>query len=79
MVVLQFFGAISRKSNLTCKYSSSFWEAVPVPTLSTVVNAGTKLEILATNELNESTLSTPAISAGKLFIRTDGNLYCVGK
>ena len=44
-----------------------------------VVKAATKLEILATNELNESTLSTPAISGGKLFIRTDGNLYCVGK
>ncbi len=42
-----------------------------------VVKAGAKLEVLATNELNEATLSTPAISAGRLFVRTDGHLYCV--
>lgn len=44
-----------------------------------VVKASSKLEILATNELNESTLSTPAISGGQLFIHTDGHLYCVKK
>jgi outer membrane protein assembly factor BamB len=44
-----------------------------------VVKAAPKLEILATNELKEATLSTPAISDGWLFIRTERNLYCVGK
>jgi outer membrane protein assembly factor BamB len=45
----------------------------------TVVTAAPKLEVLATNELNEPTLSTPAIGDHKLFIRTEGHLYCVIK
>ena len=44
-----------------------------------VVKAATKLEILSTNELNEATLCTPAISGGKFFLRTEGGLYCVSK
>ncbi|HXJ61283.1 MAG TPA: PQQ-binding-like beta-propeller repeat protein [Verrucomicrobiae bacterium] len=43
----------------------------------TVVKASPKLEILATNSLNETTLSTPAISGGKLFLKTEEKLYCV--
>jgi hypothetical protein len=43
----------------------------------TVVRAADKLEILAKNEFNEPTLSTPAISNGALFIRTEASLYCV--
>jgi len=35
--------------------------------------------VLATNKLNEATLATPAISSGKIFIRTDVHLYCVAK
>ena len=38
---------------------------------------GPKLQVLATNELNEATLSTPAISDHRLFIRTDEHLYCI--
>ena len=44
-----------------------------------VVKAAPKLEVLATNELKEATLSTPAISGGHLFIRTERGLYCVGR
>lgn len=44
-----------------------------------VVKASNKLEVLSTNQLNEATLSTPAISRHQIFLRTDGNLYCVGK
>lgn len=44
-----------------------------------VTKASGKLEILATNELRENTLSSPAISHGQLFLRTDNFLYCVGK
>ena len=43
----------------------------------TVVKAAPRLEILATNDLKETTLSTPAISHGQLFVRTQGHLYCV--
>ena len=42
-----------------------------------VVKAGPQLEILATNQLKEATLSTPSISRGGLFVRTDEKLYCV--
>ena len=44
-----------------------------------VVKAGSKFEVLATNDLHEATLCTPAISRARIFLRTEGNLYCVGK
>ena len=36
-------------------------------------------EILATNELGETTNSTPAIADGELFLRTHEALYCIGE
>jgi len=42
----------------------------------TVVKATPTFEVLATNRLNQATLSTPAISHGALFVRTEGYLYC---
>ncbi|MDB6032953.1 MAG: hypothetical protein JWM16_3291 [Verrucomicrobiales bacterium] len=45
----------------------------------TVVKAGDKFEVLSKNDLNESTLTTPAISRGQIFLRTDKGLYCVGR
>jgi outer membrane protein assembly factor BamB len=36
-----------------------------------------KLEVLATNELDEKTNSTPAVSGGELFLRTHDHLYCI--
>lgn len=36
-------------------------------------------EILATNDLGEETLGTPAIANGFIFIRTDKALYAIGK
>jgi len=44
-----------------------------------VVKASSKLEILATNQFNEATLSSPAVADNQLFIRTESNLYCIGK
>jgi outer membrane protein assembly factor BamB len=43
----------------------------------TVAKAGPVFEPLATNQMNQATLSTPAISHGALFLRTEGFLYCV--
>jgi outer membrane protein assembly factor BamB len=43
-----------------------------------VVKAGPKYELLSKNELNETTLTTPAISGGQIFLRTEKGLYCVG-
>ncbi len=39
----------------------------------------TEFEPIATNDLGEEVLGTPAIANGCLFIRTDKHLWCVGK
>lgn len=44
-----------------------------------VIKAGPKHEVLGTNSLNEPVLASPAIAAGKIFIRGEKNLYCIGK
>jgi outer membrane protein assembly factor BamB len=36
-------------------------------------------EPIATNDLGEETLGTPAIADGRIFIRTSKALYCIGK
>lgn len=47
--------------------------------VTTVVRAGPKFEVLAENQLDGYTLSSPAISEGQIFLRTDKFLYVVGK
>jgi outer membrane protein assembly factor BamB len=47
--------------------------------LTTVVAAGPKFEVLAENPLNDYVLSSPAISDGRIYIRTTGHLYAIGK
>ena len=47
--------------------------------LTTVVAAGPKFEVLAENPLNDYVLSSPAISDGRIFIRTAQHLYAIGK
>ncbi len=47
--------------------------------LTYVVNLGPEFEMIRTNDLDELTLSTPAIADGKLLIRTASKLYCIGK
>lgn len=46
---------------------------------TTVIKAGPEFEVLAENELGEYTLSSPAISDGQIFLRTEGAVYCIGK
>jgi len=46
--------------------------------LTTVVKAGPKFEVIAENALNDYCLSSPAISDGQIFIRTGGQLFCIG-
>lgn len=36
-----------------------------------------EFELLATNELGERCLATPAVAAGEIFLRTDRHLYCI--
>ena len=47
--------------------------------LTTVLKAGPKFEVLAENNLNDYTLSSPAVSDGQIFMRTAQYLYCIGK
>ena len=47
--------------------------------VTTVVKAGPAFELLAENDLDDYTLSSPAVSDGQIFIRTTKFLYCIGK
>jgi outer membrane protein assembly factor BamB len=46
--------------------------------VTSVVRAGPKFEVLAQNDLEEYTLSSPAVSDGQIFIRTQAFLYAIG-
>jgi outer membrane protein assembly factor BamB len=46
--------------------------------VTSVIQAGPKFALLAENDLGEYTLSSPAISEGQIFIRTDKFLYAIG-
>ncbi|HTT61317.1 MAG TPA: PQQ-binding-like beta-propeller repeat protein [Bryobacteraceae bacterium] len=46
--------------------------------LTTVIKAGPQFEVLAENDLNDYTLSSPAISDGHILIRTAKFLYSIG-
>jgi outer membrane protein assembly factor BamB len=43
------------------------------------VRAGPTFAVIAENDLGEYTLSSPAVSDGQLFIRTDKFLYAIGE
>ncbi len=44
-----------------------------------VVDAGETFNLLATNELDDKILATPAIARGQIFVRTETTMYCVGR
>ena len=46
--------------------------------VTSVLKAGPTFQILAENDLGEYTLSSPAISDGQIFVRTDSFLYAIG-
>jgi outer membrane protein assembly factor BamB len=43
-----------------------------------VLRAGRDWEVLAVNDLGEGVFATPALSAGRIYVRTDQALYCFG-
>ena len=47
--------------------------------VTSVVKAGPAFEVLAENDLNDYTLSSPAVSDGQIFIRTAKALWCIGR
>lgn len=44
-----------------------------------VIASGAEFEILARNPLEETCQASMAVSGGRLFIRTDKHLYCIGQ
>jgi outer membrane protein assembly factor BamB len=44
-----------------------------------VIQAGRVPHILARNDLGERFIGSPAISGGQIFLRSDENLFCIGK
>ena len=44
-----------------------------------VIKPGPEFEILAVNKLDEVFCASPAVSAGKIFLRGRKHLYCIGK
>ncbi len=46
---------------------------------TTVIAAGPKFEVLAENPLNDYVLSSPAIADGRIYLKTSGHLYAIGK
>ncbi len=47
--------------------------------VTTVIKPGNKLEVVATNDLGEPGLSSFAVTDGSLLIRTESNLFRIGK
>lgn len=43
-----------------------------------VIKAGEKWELLSSGDLDEKVIATPAISNRRIYVRTDGTLYCFG-
>ena len=46
--------------------------------LVTVIKAGPKFEVLAKNDVGELVVASPALSQGRIFLRGDKHLYCIG-
>lgn len=46
---------------------------------TTVVEAAAEFRVLAKNPLGEKVQASMAVSQGHLFIRTEGNLFCIGQ
>ena len=44
-----------------------------------IIKPGPEFEILTVNKLDEVFCASPAISAGKIFLRGRKNLYCIAK
>ena len=47
--------------------------------VTSVVTSGPQFKVLAENDLDDYTLSSPAISGGRIFLRTTKHLWAIGK
>jgi len=44
-----------------------------------IVKAGAKFELLSTNPMGELTMATPALSEGRMFVRTQHHVFAIGR
>jgi len=44
----------------------------------TIIRPGAEWEQLSTADLDEQVIATPAIAGNRIYIRTEGTLYCFG-
>jgi outer membrane protein assembly factor BamB len=47
--------------------------------VTSIIKAGPQFEVLAENDLDDYTLSSPVLVKGQIFIRTDSTLWAIGK
>ncbi len=47
--------------------------------ITTVVRPGKKLDIVVQNKLGERCFASPAISSGRIYLRAEKRLYCIGE
>lgn len=45
---------------------------------TTIVRPGPKLDVVAENSLGENCYASPAVSGGRIYLRAEKNLYCLG-
>jgi outer membrane protein assembly factor BamB len=45
---------------------------------TSVIRAGAKWEMLSSGDLDEAVIATPAIAGSRIYVRTNGTLYCFG-
>jgi len=50
-----------------------------VPGVVTVIQAGGKMKVLARNDFHEEIFATPAIADDRIYLRTAGHLYALGR
>lgn len=78
-------GVVLWRQRLEGRYSASpIWADGRVYFLSeqgktTVIQAGGEFKVLAENELEEKCGASPAVSQKHIFIRSENNLYCIGR
>lgn len=46
--------------------------------LTLVLKLGPKFELIASNQLNDEIISSPAVAGNQIFLRGDKSLYCIG-
>ncbi len=77
-------GTILWKENLGKQYPSAVTAngLVYIPNddgVISVIKPGPVFDLVAKNDMQEHMNASPAISNGKIYLRTDSNIYCIGK